>query len=49
MENKCPICGGETISSVAFDNACTNCSYVEDTYENADVLGHWESTYGTDY
>lgn len=48
-QNKCPICGSETISSIAFDNACTNCDYVEDSYEGADTLGWWETNYGTDY
>lgn len=48
-QNKCPICGAETISSVSFDNACTECDYVQETYDNADTLGYWQSQYGEDY
>lgn len=47
-ESKCPVCGNPTVSSVAFDNACTQCDYVEETYPNADFVGYYEAQYGSD-
>lgn len=41
--NKCPICGARTISSAAFDDACTECDYVAETYPDADVVGYYQS------